>query len=41
MWRISPLKALNFYYSALKRDLIILDYRVRGFTRDVNGKNIY
>ncbi len=39
--RISPLKALNFLIHALESDIVILDYRVRGFTRDVNGKKHY
>lgn len=36
--RISPLKALNYLIDRFKSDLVVLDYRVRGFTRDVNGK---
>ena len=36
--RISPLKALNYLIHALESDIVIMDYRVRGFTRDVNGK---
>jgi S-adenosylmethionine decarboxylase len=36
--RISPLKALNFLIHSFESDIVILDYRVRGFTRDVNGK---
>ena len=39
--RISPLKALNFLIHSLESDIVILDYRVRGFTRDVNGKKHY
>ena len=36
--RISPLKALNYLIHSFESDIVILDYRVRGFTRDVNGK---
>lgn len=36
--RISPLKALNYLIHALESDIVIMDYRVRGFTRDVKGK---
>jgi S-adenosylmethionine decarboxylase len=36
--RISPLKALNFLIHSFDSDIVIADYRVRGFTRDVRGK---
>lgn len=36
--RISPLKALNYLIHSLESDIVTLDYRVRGFTRDVRGK---
>lgn len=36
--RISPLKALNYLIHSFESDIVILDYRVRGFTRDVQGK---
>jgi S-adenosylmethionine decarboxylase len=36
--RISPLKALNYLIHSFESDIVIADYRVRGFTRDVNGK---
>lgn len=39
--RISPLNALNFLISSFDADIIIADYRVRGFTRDVNGRKIF
>ena len=39
--RISPLKALNYLIHSFDSDIVILDYRVRGFTRDVNGKKHY
>jgi len=35
--RISPLRALNYLIHSLESDIVILDYRVRGFTRDVVG----
>ena len=36
--RISPLKALNYLIHSFESDIVTLDYRVRGFTRDVKGK---
>ena len=38
---ISPLNALNHLIHQLKSDIVILDYRVRGFTRDADGHKIY
>ncbi len=38
---ISPLKALNYLIDSFDSDILTLDYRVRGFTRDVNGKKCY
>jgi len=35
--RISPLRALNYLIHSLDSDIVIIDYRVRGFTRDVKG----
>jgi S-adenosylmethionine decarboxylase len=35
---ISPLKALNYLIHSFESDIVIADYRVRGFTRDVRGK---
>lgn len=34
---ISPLNALNFLIGSFDSDIITMDYRVRGFTRDVTG----
>lgn len=34
---ISPLKTLNYLIHSFDSDIVILDYRVRGFTRDVSG----
>jgi len=38
---ISPLKALNYLINSFSSDIAIIDYRVRGFTRDINGKKLY
>lgn len=35
---ISPLKALNFLIHSFESDVVILDYRVRGFTRDISAR---
>ncbi len=35
---ISPLRALNFLIDSFESDIVTMDYRVRGFTRDVKGK---
>mgnify|MGYP000040504201 CR=1 FL=1 len=39
--RISPLKALNYLIHSFDSDIMTIDYRVRGFTRDVNGKKFF
>ncbi|MEJ2388049.1 MAG: adenosylmethionine decarboxylase, partial [Chromatiaceae bacterium] len=39
--RVSPLKALNYLIHALESDIVIMDYRVRGFTRDVRGRKLF
>ncbi len=36
--RVSPLKALNFLIHSFDSDIVTMDYRVRGFTRDVRGR---
>ncbi|KMT23184.1 adenosylmethionine decarboxylase [Clostridium cylindrosporum] len=38
---ISPLKALNFLIHSFDADIMTIDYRVRGFTRDIGGQKIY
>jgi len=38
---ISPLKALNYLIDSFESDIVVMDYRVRGFTRDVKGKKHY
>jgi len=39
--RISPLKALNYLIHSFESDIVIMDYRVRGFTRDTEGNKHY
>lgn len=36
--KISPLKALNHLIDSFDSDIVVMDYKVRGFTRDVKGK---
>ena len=38
---ISPLSALNYLISSFSSDIIAIDYRVRGFTRDLSGKKCF
>ncbi|MFP4162620.1 MAG: adenosylmethionine decarboxylase [Chitinispirillaceae bacterium] len=38
---ISPLRALDFLIDSFDSDIVLMDYRVRGFTRDVKGRKIY
>lgn len=35
---ISPLKALNYLIHTFESDIVTVDYRVRGFTRDISGE---
>ncbi|QBQ56331.1 adenosylmethionine decarboxylase [Nitrosococcus wardiae] len=35
--RVSPLRALNYLIHSLESDIVTMDYRVRGFTRSVDG----
>ena len=39
--KISPLRALNYLLHSFESDIVIIDYRVRGFTRDVKGTKHY
>ncbi len=39
--KISPLKALNFLIKSFESDIVVSDYRVRGFTRNVRGMKHY
>ncbi len=34
---ISPLNALDYLFENFDSDIVICDYRIRGFTRDING----
>ncbi|WP_223699942.1 adenosylmethionine decarboxylase [Sutcliffiella deserti] len=38
---ISPLKALNYLIHSFETDIMTMDYRVRGFTRDIQGKKLF
>jgi S-adenosylmethionine decarboxylase len=38
---ISPLRALDFLIDSFDSDVVLMDYKVRGFTRDVKGCKIY
>lgn len=38
---ISPLKALHFLIRSFETDVMTIDYRVRGFTRDKNGYKLF
>ena len=38
---ITPLSTLNYLIGSFDSDIITMDYRVRGFTRDVNGKKLF
>ncbi|MDY6993064.1 MAG: adenosylmethionine decarboxylase [Pseudomonadota bacterium] len=39
--RISPLTALNHLIDSFDSEIVIMDYRVRGFTRDTEGRKHY
>lgn len=38
---ISPLKALNYLIHSFETDVMTIDYRVRGFTRDITGHKLF
>lgn len=38
---ISPLKALNYLIHSFETDVMTIDYRVRGFTRDIYGHKLF
>lgn len=38
---ITPLSTLNYLIGSFDSDIITLDYRVRGFTRDMKGKKLF
>ncbi|MEK3886350.1 adenosylmethionine decarboxylase [Bacillus sp. FSL K6-3431] len=39
--KISPLNALDYLIGSFDSDIITIDYRVRGFTRNVEGKKFF
>ncbi|HOJ10165.1 MAG TPA: adenosylmethionine decarboxylase [Clostridiales bacterium] len=39
--KISPLNALNYLINSFEADIMSIDYRVRGFTRDITGRKIF
>lgn len=38
---ISPLMALNYLIESFETDIMTMDYRVRGFTRDITGRKMF
>ena len=38
---ISPFQTLDYLIGSFDSDIITMDYRVRGFTRDVNGRKVF
>ena len=39
--KISPVIALDYLIGSFDSDIITVDYRVRGFTRDIDGKKCF
>lgn len=39
--KISPLNALNYLINCFDADIMTIDYRVRGFTRDITGRKLF
>ncbi|MEZ3454003.1 MAG: adenosylmethionine decarboxylase [Oscillospiraceae bacterium] len=39
--KITPLKSLDYLIGSFDSDIITIDYRVRGFTRDEHGKKLF
>jgi S-adenosylmethionine decarboxylase len=39
--QISPLNALDYLIGSFDSDIITIDYKVRGFTRDLQGKKLF
>ena len=39
--RVSPLKALNYLIHSFDSDIVTMDYRVRGFTRNTKGGKVF
>jgi S-adenosylmethionine decarboxylase len=38
---ISPLKALHYLIHSFDTDIMMIDYKVRGFTREINGHKLF
>jgi S-adenosylmethionine decarboxylase len=38
---IVPLRALDYMFESFESDVVIIDYVVRGFTRDTDGNRVY
>ena len=38
---ITPLSTLDYLIGSFDSDIITMDYRVRGFTRDINGQKLF
>ena len=39
--KITPLSTLDFLIGSFDSDIITMDYRVRGFTRDMSGRKLF
>lgn len=39
--KISPLTVLDFLIQSFESDIIVMDYRVRGFTREAHGRKLF
>jgi S-adenosylmethionine decarboxylase len=39
--KVSPLNALDYLIGSFDSDVITMDYRIRGFTRDMDGRKYY
>lgn len=39
--QVSPLKVLDYLIGSFDSDIITIDYRVRGFTRDISGRKCF
>lgn len=39
--KITPLNTLDYLISSFDSDIITMDYKIRGFTRDINGKKLF
>ena len=39
--KVSPLSALDFLIDSFESDVVNIDYRIRGFTRNKNGKKLF